>query len=510
MHDTKHADKIKPLGELATIVAEHKRNGRRVVLCHGVFDLLHIGHIRYFKQAHALGDILIVTITPDQFVDKGPHRPAFNQSLRLEALASLEIVDYCAVNEWPTAENTLRTLRPSFYVKGGEFKNPDEDPTGKMGLEVTAAKEAGAEVVYTEDIVFSSSNLINRFFSHLPEENREYLTLFKNRYSMETILDTLDRMAGARVLVVGDIIIDEYQYCQPLGKSSKDPILAVQFESQERFAGGSIAIANHLSPLVSQVGLLAALGNAREHEPFILSKLDTKVTPHFSVSSDSPTILKRRILDGYSTSKLIEIYETPPSGLLAPGSDCLPWLEAHAADYDLVVVSDFGHGMVTPEIIECLCRKARFLAVNTQANAGNRGFNVITKFPRFSLGTLAEHELRLERRNRTAPVRQLMEELMQEIDCTTLIVTCGRKGCCVLDREGGFVKIPSLTMHTIDRVGAGDALLSVAAIASSLGADPELIGFLGNVYGALAVGTIGNDKAISRQAAQKFITALLK
>ncbi len=234
------------------------------------------------------------------------------------------------------------------------------------------------------------------------------------------------------------------------------------------------------------------------------------VSPQFSTSKDSPTILKRRIIDGYSTSKLIEIYETPASGLLEPGPDCLAWLEEHVAEYDLVVVSDFGHGMLTPEIIECLSTKAKFLAVNTQANAGNRGFNVITKYPRFDLGTLAEHELRLERRNRMAPIRQLMEELMQEIDCSTLIVTCGRKGCCVLDRVNGFVKVPSLTMHTIDRVGAGDALLSVAAMAATHGAAPELLGFLGNVYGALAVGTIGNDKAISKNAARKFINSLLK
>ncbi len=257
------AGKMKSLDELAAIIENHKKRGLRVVLCHGVFDLLHIGHIRYFKQARAMGDRLIVTITPDKFVDKGPHRPAFSQELRLEALASLEIVDYCALNEWPTAEKTLRTLRPDVYVKGGEFKNPEDDPAEKMALEVEVAREVGAEVAYTEDIVFSSSNLINRFFSHLPEENQDYLNLFKNRYTIDSVFNILDKMASTRVLVVGDIIIDEYQYCQPLGKSSKDPILAVQFESLERFAGGSIAIANHLSPLASQVKLVAALGKKK-------------------------------------------------------------------------------------------------------------------------------------------------------------------------------------------------------------------------------------------------------
>ncbi|MBU1247663.1 MAG: cytidyltransferase, partial [Proteobacteria bacterium] len=446
----------------------------------------------------------------DKYVDKGPHRPAFGQELRLEALASLECVDYCAANEWPTAEETLRTLRPDVYVKGSEFKEPGADPTGKMALEIAVAQEVGTQIRFTEDIVFSSSNLINRFFSQLPEENRQYLQLIKKRYPLETILETLDRMASMKVLVVGDAIVDEYQYCQPLGKSSKDPILAVQFEYMEQFAGGSIAVANHISHLVSEVGLGTVLGKENSHEEFIRSKLAGNVTPHFNTSNDSPTLLKRRIVDGSSTSKLIEIYETPASGLLEPTRNFVDWLQEHAEDYDIVVVCDFGHGTLTPEVMQCLCAKAKFLAVNTQANAGNRGFNVITKYPRLDLGTLAEHELRLERRNNSAPIRQLMEELMELGDYTTLLVTCGFKGCCVFDKTDGFVKIPSLTTHAIDRVGAGDALLSVAALAAGLGATAELLGFLGNVYGALAVGTIGNEKAISKGAASKFITALLK
>lgn len=510
MIDTMLTEKIKTLDQLAEIIASSKKNGKRVVHCHGVFDLLHIGHLRYFKQARAMGDVLVVTLTADEFVDKGPHRPAFEQDLRLEALASLEYVDFCAVNQWDTAEETLRKLRPDVYVKGGEFKNPDDDPTGKMALEVTVAEEVGTEIRYAEDIVFSSSNLINRFFSQLPEENQHYLNLFKHRYPLETILDALDKVNGTKVLVVGDAIVDEYLYCQPLGKSSKDPILAVQSESLDRFAGGSIAVANHLAPLTDTVGLATILGKSNSHEIFIRSKLAPNVEPYFNTSDDSPTLLKRRIIDGYSTSKLIEVYETPPSGQLEPGPGFVQWLDDHLEEFDLVVVCDFGHGAVTPEVMDKLCTKARFLAVNTQANAGNRGFNVITKYPRFDLGTLAEHELRLERRDNETPIRQLMEELMEEIDCSTLIVTCGRKGCCVLDREDGFVKIPSLTTHTIDRVGAGDALLSVSAMAANLKCGAELVGFLGNVYGALAVATIGNEKAISRDSARKFITSLLK
>src|SRR5436309_12837249 len=111
-------NKIKPVDDLAKTVADLRAHGKKVVHCHGVFDLLHIGHIKHLEAARKLGDALVVTITPDRFVNKGPHRPAFPERLRAEALASLACVDFVAVNEWPTAVETIRALRPNLYVKG--------------------------------------------------------------------------------------------------------------------------------------------------------------------------------------------------------------------------------------------------------------------------------------------------------------------------------------------------------------------------------------------------------
>ncbi|PJC71984.1 MAG: cytidyltransferase, partial [Syntrophobacterales bacterium CG_4_8_14_3_um_filter_58_8] len=126
--------KIKTIEELAQVIKSLRAEQKKIVHCHGVFDLLHIGHIRYFEQARRMGDVLVVTVTPDRFVDKGSHRPAFPEHLRVEAVASLGSVDYVALNQWPTAEETLRLLRPDVYVKGSEFKNLGSDMTGKIAL----------------------------------------------------------------------------------------------------------------------------------------------------------------------------------------------------------------------------------------------------------------------------------------------------------------------------------------------------------------------------------------
>lgn len=155
--------KILKVEDLAERVRRLKAKGQKIIFCHGCFDLMHIGHIKHFQAAKKMGDVLVVTVSPDIYVDKGEGRPVFNQDLRAESIAALECVDYVAINEWPTAEETLRLLRPDIYVKGQEFKDL-EDKTGKIQREYNVASEAGAEVRFTQEIVFSSTELLNRYF----------------------------------------------------------------------------------------------------------------------------------------------------------------------------------------------------------------------------------------------------------------------------------------------------------------------------------------------------------
>jgi len=155
--------KILQLQELAERLEELKSMGKKIVHCHGCFDLMHPGHIKHFQAAKDIGDILIVTLTLDKYVDKGPGRPVFNQRLRAESIAALECVDYVAINKWPTAENTLRLLKPDIYVKGQEFKNM-EDKTGKIQKENEVLKEIGTQIRFTHEIVFSSTELLNKYF----------------------------------------------------------------------------------------------------------------------------------------------------------------------------------------------------------------------------------------------------------------------------------------------------------------------------------------------------------
>lgn len=155
-------EKIIGLDELAKTVAALKAGGKKVAHCHGCFDLMHPGHIKYFQAAKQMADVLVVTLTADIYVDKGAGRPVFNQDLRAESVAALECVDYVSINKWPTAEETLRLLKPDIYVKGQEFEAL-KDWTGKIQKEAEVAREIGAELKFTHEIVFSSTGLINKY-----------------------------------------------------------------------------------------------------------------------------------------------------------------------------------------------------------------------------------------------------------------------------------------------------------------------------------------------------------
>ncbi|MCX5750080.1 MAG: adenylyltransferase/cytidyltransferase family protein, partial [Candidatus Saganbacteria bacterium] len=144
--------KIKTIRELKEIVAKLKKQGKKIVHCHGVFDLVHPGHIRHLASAKKEGDVLIVTVTEDKYVKKGPGRPIFNENLRAETLAAVENVDFVAINRYPTAVEAIKILKPDIYVKGQEYAKKEKDVTGKISEEEEAVKAVGGKIAFTYDI----------------------------------------------------------------------------------------------------------------------------------------------------------------------------------------------------------------------------------------------------------------------------------------------------------------------------------------------------------------------
>lgn len=497
-------------GDIAVDVNECD-DGLRVVQCHGVFDLLHIGHIRHLREARSLGDLLVVTITPDRFVNKGPTRPAFNEKLRAEALAALDCVDFVAVNDQPMAEEAIGKLCPDVYVKGGEYRQPQDDPTGGIEREARAVREAGGRIHFTDDIVFSSSSLINEHLSNLPDEAREYLQGFRQRFGFSDVVRYLDDARPLRVAVIGEAIIDEYEYCEALGKSSKEPMLTVKKLSRERFAGGILAVANHLADFSDHVTCVSVVGDEDAQASFVDTNLDTRAARSLIVRPGSPTIVKRRFIDHYYFQKLFSVYEMDDAPLEAEVEERFEAaVRKAAARADMVVVIDFGHGLFTPRVIETLCQSSRFLAVNVQANAGNLGYNTVSKYARADLLCAAEHEMRLEVRQRGGSLDSVLEEVRKRVDCPQLIATRGAHGAQCLSDEQGVVTVPALATGAKDRMGAGDTFFGFAAMAAAQGAPLEMTALIGSAAAAQAVDTVGHRESVRYDSLYKHLQCLLK
>jgi rfaE bifunctional protein kinase chain/domain/rfaE bifunctional protein nucleotidyltransferase chain/domain len=487
------------------------RRGRTVVLCHGVFDLLHIGHIKHLQAARALGDILVVTLTPDHWVNKGPDRPAFAQALRAEALAALGCVDYVAVNLWPKAVETIQQLRPDIFAKGADYQNRASDHSGHLSEEEQAIASVGGQLVITPGQVFSSSTLINRHLSDLPSDTRDYLAGFARRHPIGAIAQALNAAAKLKVLVVGDAIIDQYDYCQAIGKSSKEPVLAVKALSQETFIGGILAVANHVATFAPATRLLTTLGQGESRQAFIDEHLARSITREYLHWPARPTIVKQRYIDSYFFQKLFEVYRLDDA---LPGEDydaaITAAIERLAPQADLVIAVDFGHHTLTDNAIAALAANAKFLAVNAQSNAGNLGYHAISKYPRADLVCVAENEMRLEARDRHGCLEAMVQRVSEKLACPNVIVTRGSHGCLTYNQNDGFCHIPAVAGQVKDRMGAGDTFLAAAALAIAAGLPMEAAGLVGNAAGAQAVATVGHRRFLDRVGLIKHVECLLK
>ncbi|MBU2541513.1 MAG: adenylyltransferase/cytidyltransferase family protein [Candidatus Omnitrophica bacterium] len=504
--------KIKTLNELSKILEGFRKKGKRIVHCHGVFDLLHPGHLKHFEAAKEKGDILVVTLTRDEHVNRGPGRPIFNQQLRAESIAAIEAVDFVAINEWPTAVETLKKIKPHFYVKGSDYARKEDDITGKIYEEEAVVKSVGGMLHFTDEITFSSSNIINTFLAPYSEEARDFLNKFKRRYPAKDIIDRFKKIQDIKILVIGDIIIDEYHYCVGMGKSAKDNIIATRFLNEETFAGGALAAANHLAGFSKKVTLLSCIGKKNDYADFIKSHLKKNIKTKFYYNKEAPTVVKRRFVDPNFLNKLFEICYLEDANHLPREleNEICGYLKSQLREFDMVLVADFGHGLITPKVVDVLSKNAPHLAVNVQTNSANLGFNLITKFPRADYICIDEPEIRLACHDKFSNLERLILEISKKLKCEKIIITRGHRGSLIYSKKDGFSEIPVFSKEVVDRIGAGDAYFSLTSPWVLNDNPMQVVGFIGNAAGAMKVLIVGNRSSVELGPLFKYILTLLK
>ena len=311
--------------------------------------------------------------------------------------------------------------------------------------------------------------------------------------------------------MVGDAIIDQYHYCVPMGKSSKEPIVANRYISEESFAGGSLATANNLASVCGSVDLLTVLGRQRSFEEFVKENLSSNVVPQFFFREDVGTIVKRRYVTHGTCRKLFEICYIDDGEIPdALQSDICEHLEQIIGGYDLVVVNDFGHGLLTSKMIKFLAGQSNYLAVNVQTNSANVGFNLVTKYPRADCVCIDETEMRFATHDRHGDLKNHAEEIYHLLKCKHIVTARGSNGALSYSEDEGYVEIPVLSYRIVDAIGAGDALFAFVAQCFSAGLSQDLVTFVGNVVGSLAVQTVCNREPVKLPYLIKFVTRLVK
>jgi bifunctional ADP-heptose synthase (sugar kinase/adenylyltransferase) len=339
---------------------------------------------------------------------------------------------------------------------------------------------------------------------------RRFLEGFRARHASGVVRDALAALRPLKVLVIGEAIIDEYSYCVPLGKAPKEPVISTRHVRLERHAGGALACANHVAGFCGEVDLVTGLGADDTQEAFIRGRLKPNVRPRFFVREGATTITKRRYVSEPALLKLFEVAvmnDTPlPTAL---EDQMLAHLEAALPAHDLVIVADYGHGFLCPRTVDLLAARARYLAVNAQANPGNLGFHVITRYPRADYVCIDEGEARLATRDRWSPVAMLAGELRARVKCSAMSVTLAQQGVLVSGADGTAWEVPALTRDVVDRMGAGDAYLAASSPCAAAGLPLDVVALVGSAAGALAVRIVGNRSSVEPAAVERLVAELL-
>ena len=505
-------NKIYSLKDLTKILHRERIKSNKIVHCHGVFDLLHVGHIKHLEKAKKLGNKLVVTITSDRFVNKGPGRPVFNEVLRSEALAALEAVDYVSINYNSNAVYPIKAIKPNIYCKGRDYKNFEDDITGEIRNELKELKKINSKMVFTEELTFSSSRLINRstnFYSSRQKKTIKKINKISNFKKIKTIVDSFSKL---KILVIGETIIDQYNFCEAVGKSGKEPMLVLKEIKQDQYLGGVLSIARNLAEFSNKITVLSMIGENKQHLNDIKKNLPKNIKTKFIYKENSPTIIKKRYIDSVSQSKIIGIYNINDE-ILSKKNEIVfnRLLNKEISKYDLVIVSDYGHGMITKKSAKLICKKSKFLALNAQINSFNIGFHTIRNYKKFNTLIINEKEIRHEMRDKISKLEVLMSNLSKEKNIKNLIVTHGKKGSILFHKtKNKFYYADAYAKKIVDKIGAGDTMLSLISPCLKHNMDKDIALLLSSLAASQSVESLGNKNTVSKLKNLKTLENLLK
>ena len=511
-------DKIVSMAQLGSLGEAWRAAGKRVVHCHGCFDIVHPGHVRYLRFAKAQGDVLVVTITSDALIAKGDGmRPYVPEALRAESLAALGFVDAVAVARGATAEAAIDVLRPAVYVKGREYEHSTHP--GFLA-EKTLVEARGGEVMFSSgEVVFSSTSIIESMASLHEDASWEAQRLAAWcagwGLSHASVHDLLTRkMAGRRVAVVGDALLDVYVHCEAGELASEGPVVSVRPQKQEVFAGGAAVVAGHIQSLGGEAVLVCPSARDQSGEQLRAAMRELGVALHAVAPRTSLPVKERYVCE---RQKLLKVNRGEVQLLDRAGRRSLMHeIDELGRTCDAVIFVDFGYGFWDAPTFQEATQRAKRGGTRVAVDVSG-GRETLRAGRGVDLLTPTEKELRTAMGMMENSLPVAAGRLMNETGAGQMLVTLGAKGCVCFEpppdapevspeetsahrderlRSG---HVPALGDRVVDVVGAGDALLATAVMALAGGATLCQAGYLGSLASSLAIAAMGN-RPVSREA----------
>lgn len=482
---------IKSYKELSKIKSKRKIIG----LCHGVFDILHSGHLEHLKVAKEKVDILVVSITADEYINKGPFQPINNSYKRISQLSSLEFVDYVFINKEITSLKVLNSLKPDLYIKGKDYKNGDF--TKNLLLEKKTVEKNNGNLFFTETNIMSSTKIINNYFSIWDKDQKKFLNELSKNYNFDYFLKIFEQISNLEINIIGEIISDKYVFVSSQGLTSKDPALSMLNEKSLNIPGGVVAIAKILSNFVKKVNLFT-VGAAS-----IKKELKNTNITLIDLNQKFPLQVKTRFINNNRSEKILQVSNF--KNYQSTNHDFSNILKKKIKNN--LFICDYGIGMFNKNLIVFLEKLKIKKFINVQTNSLNLGFNKFTKYSNYNYMCLDRREWEIGLEKQTINSNDL-KNFSKKKSRTFFSMTDGKYGSYNYSNGNEFFS-PVFIKKTVDTTGCGDAYFAITSLLYYCGFKKEIISFVGNVYAGMHSQFYGNGKITNKDKLLKYLKTMI-
>ena len=485
----KYSHKLIKIEDLIKVIKRFSK--KKTILCHGVFDIVHPGHVRHLTYAKSQADIMIVSCTGDKFIDKGIYRPHIPQKMRALNLAAFEMVDYVLIDENKKPLNLLKKLKPDYFAKGFEYTS--------KGLPAATQEEKkeldkfGGKLIFTPgDIVYSSTKFINSSPPNLDLDKLD-LTMKTNRVTFEDLIKTIKKIKNTSVHIVGDTIVDTYTKTNFIGGQTKTPTFSVLYDKEESFVGGAAIVALHMKAAGAKVKFTTIISNDKKGK-FVKKELNrNKIKCNFFEEKNRPTTDKNTFMS--TTYRLLKVDTLSNAPINEETlSNIINQIKNDKSD--ITVFSDFRHGIFNPSSIQKLLKAIPKNSFKTGDSQVASRWGNITEFKNFDLITPNEREARFSLADQDSTVGKLAGLLFEKTKCQNLILKLGPRGVFCNGLKNKKMQPPFsvgvFTDNMLDAVGTGDALLAYSSLSLKVSDSLIIAAILGSFAAACACEVEGN------------------